>query len=116
MNVWHAHYLGENPAPKVGTELVYMCPEGYLFEHDFYAPRKSIIRCGEDGKFSKPPFWPKCIIRKYNHKGGGYFENGSSHLSPFSCAVSPMSHRKREIGPGGDYQDFCFQNIPLKHI
>ena len=64
-------YLGENPAPKVGTELVYKCPEGYLFEHDFYAPRKSIIRCGEDGKFSKPPFWPKCIIRKYNQKGGG---------------------------------------------
>ena len=68
MNVWHSHYLGENPAPKVGTELVYTCPEGYLFEHDFYAPRKSTIRCGEDGKFSKPPFWPKCIIRKYNQR------------------------------------------------
>ena len=109
-------YLGENPAPKVGTELVYKCPEGYLFEHDFYAPRKSIIRCGEDGKFSKPPFWPKCIIRKYNQKGGGYFENGSSLLSSFSCAVSSMSHREREIGLGWYYQDSRFQNIPLKQI
>ena len=107
-------YLGQNPAPKVGSELVYTCPKDHLFEHDLYAPRQSTIRCGEDGIFSKPPFWPKCIIREYIE----YYKNNSIHICKdiiSAVFTTPSTEDPCPSGNCSEYEKiFCY--IHLLHI
>ncbi len=55
--------LGENPAVPTGTELIFECPPGYKFSHDWYAPTSIGMACTEFGIFAEPQ-WPKCIFRE----------------------------------------------------
>ena len=56
--------LGENPAPELGTEIVYHCPAGHFFEHDLYAPTRVTVRCQESGAFTQPT-WHNCVVREF---------------------------------------------------
>ena len=56
--------LGISSAVPVGTQVVFGCQQGYVFDHDWYATPRFEMTCNEDGLFDAPYIWPVCVSRK----------------------------------------------------
>ena len=55
-----------SPAPPVAFNLTFRCPEGQVFDHDWFATAFVLLTCKDDGAFDDPP-WDdyKCVLRKF---------------------------------------------------
>ena len=53
------------PAPPVAFNLTFMCPEGEVFDHDWFATPFILLTCHDTGAFDPPP-WDgfQCVLRK----------------------------------------------------
>ena len=58
---------GHNPAPEVGTQLIYQCAKNMKFSHEPNANPAVKIHCLEDGTFTQPQTWPKCVSIESEH-------------------------------------------------
>ena len=70
-NFTHYHpFLPDlQPAPPVGFNVTFVCPEGQVFDHDWFASAFVLITCGLNGAFDAPD-WSgySCVLREYMTK------------------------------------------------
>ena len=63
------------PAPYVGFNLTFVCPEGEVFDHDWFATPFLITTCQPNGIFDAPDWATyRCVIREF-HKNSDYSES-----------------------------------------
>ena len=52
-----------SPAPPVGFNVTFVCPEGEVFDHDWFATPFIMMTCQDDGSFDQPD-WEiyECVL------------------------------------------------------
>ena len=63
---YHPFLPDLQPAPPVGFNVTFVCPEGQVFDHDWFASAFVLITCGLNGAFDAPD-WSgySCVLREY---------------------------------------------------
>lgn len=51
----------------MGTTVVYTCPEGEVFAHDWNIKPELETQCKSTGHFNRPEVWPECSLGEEIH-------------------------------------------------
>ena len=56
--------LGADQFLPIGAQLIYSCPTGMVFDHNWFLNPSITLKCLETGVFARPDKWPNCVHRK----------------------------------------------------
>eukprot|EP00095_Tigriopus_kingsejongensis_P000421 maker-scaffold171_size289870-snap-gene-0.8 protein:Tk00421 transcript:maker-scaffold171_size289870-snap-gene-0.8-mRNA-1 annotation:"wash complex subunit ccdc53 isoform x1" len=63
---WETNFVGfinrtMSHTIPVGSKITYVCPEGFVFAHNWFQQPKTVLTCFDTGLFNAPQTWSNCI-------------------------------------------------------